>query len=116
MSRSLLQRHGTISFLAHARGIFKMAWYGKVHFIQRAVIAFLVVEKESVTNIHKRLTDLYVANAVDKSTVSRWTSRMAGFEKGQAVLSDARRCDRPTAVLTQGCFNVLINSFETTDG
>jgi hypothetical protein len=32
-----------------------MVWYGDVHLKQQAVIEFLVVEKESVTNIHRRL-------------------------------------------------------------
>jgi len=42
-------------FLAHAQEVVKMAWYGDVRFKQRTVMEFLVAEKESVTNIHKRL-------------------------------------------------------------
>jgi hypothetical protein len=55
MFRLLLQHRGTIRFLAHAQGIVKMAWCGDVRLKQRAVIVFLVAEKESVTNIHRRL-------------------------------------------------------------
>jgi hypothetical protein len=33
-----------------------MAWCGDVRLKQRAVIEFLVAEKESVTNIYRRLT------------------------------------------------------------
>jgi hypothetical protein len=40
-------------FLAHAQGVVKMAWCGVVHLKQRAVIEFLVAEKESVMNIHR---------------------------------------------------------------
>jgi hypothetical protein len=70
-----------------------MAWNGNVRFKQRAIIEFLVTEKELVTNIHKRLKSLYDLNAVDKSTISLWASRTAGFEKGQVELTDARRFD-----------------------
>jgi hypothetical protein len=53
MPHLLLQRHGTIRFLAHAQEVIKMAWCGDVHLKQRVVIGFLVAEKESVTNIHR---------------------------------------------------------------
>jgi hypothetical protein len=42
----------------------------------------------------------YRDNAGDKSTVSRWASRIAGSEKGQAELSDAPRSGRPTTAVT----------------
>jgi hypothetical protein len=50
-----LQRHATIHFLAHAQGVVKMAWCGDVRLKQWAVTEFHVVEKESVTNIYRRL-------------------------------------------------------------
>jgi hypothetical protein len=77
-----------------------MAWCGDVRLKQRAVIEFLVTEKKSVTNIHGRLKNVYGDNAVDKSTVSRWSSRIAGSMKGQAELSDAPHSGRPTAAVT----------------
>jgi hypothetical protein len=40
-----------------------------VHSKQRAVIEFLLAENESITNIHRRLTNVYGDMAVDKSTV-----------------------------------------------
>jgi len=86
-----------------------------VGFKQRAIIEFLVTEKELVTDIHKRLKSLYGVNAVDKSTISLWASRTAGFAKGQVELTDARRFDWPTTAVTQRCFNILIKSFKTTD-
>jgi hypothetical protein len=55
MSRLLLQRHGTIRFLTHAQVVVKMAWCGDVPLKQRAVFEFLVAEKESATDIHRRL-------------------------------------------------------------
>jgi hypothetical protein len=72
MSRLLLQRRGTIRFLAHAQRVVKVAWSGYMRLKQRAVIEFLVAEKESVTNIHRRLQNVYGDNDVDKSTVSHW--------------------------------------------
>jgi hypothetical protein len=45
-------------------------------FKQRAVIVFLVHEKESVLNIHKRLCAVYGSCAVDRSTVGRWDKRV----------------------------------------
>jgi len=85
-----------------------MAWYGIVGSKQRAIIEFLVIEKELVTNIHKRLKSLYGGSAVHKSTISLWVSRTAGFAKGQVELTDARRLDWPTTAVTQSCFNILI--------
>jgi hypothetical protein len=87
-----------------------MVWYGDVRLKQRTVIEFLVAEKESVMNIHKRLNiyiymfkyiSIYSVNAVDKSTVSHWASLIEGSEKGQAGLSDARRSDRPRTTITE---------------
>jgi hypothetical protein len=39
---------------------------------QKAVTEFLLAENESITNIHRRLTNVYGDMAVDKSTVSHW--------------------------------------------
>jgi len=47
-----------------------------------------VAEKGSVTNIYKWLKNIYGNNAVDKSTVSHWTSQTAGSKEGQAKLKD----------------------------
>jgi hypothetical protein len=77
-----------------------MAWCGDVHLKQWAVAEFHVVEKESVTNIYRQLKNVYGDNSVDKSTVSRWASRIAGSEKGQAELSDALLSGRPTSAVT----------------
>jgi len=40
-------------------------------------------------------------SAVDTSTFSRWASRIAEFEEGQAEISDPRRSDRPTRAVIQ---------------
>jgi len=73
-----------------------MAWYGNVRFKQQAIIEFFETEKELVTNSDKGLQSLYGVNAVDKSTISLWASRIAGFVKGQVELTDARCFDWPT--------------------
>jgi hypothetical protein len=39
----------------------------KVRAKQRAVIEFLLAENESITNIHRRLANIYGGMAVDKS-------------------------------------------------
>jgi hypothetical protein len=44
---------------------------------QRAVIQFLLAENESITNIHRHLTNVYGGMAVDKSTVSHWAKQLA---------------------------------------
>jgi hypothetical protein len=49
-----------------------MAPVSDTRYKQRAVIEFLVGEKESVGNIHKRLCAVYGSFAVDRSTVGRW--------------------------------------------
>jgi transposase len=66
----------------------------------REHLGSLVAEKELVTNIHRRLKNVCEDNAVYKSTVSRWASRIAGFEKGQAELSKTPRSGRPTTAVT----------------
>ena len=86
MSRSLLQRHRKVKFLAHAQRVVKMARCGGVGFKQRAVTEYTTA-KGSVRNTHSRLKNVYGVNAVDKSTVAL----VSGSEKGQAELSDARR-------------------------
>jgi hypothetical protein len=52
-----------------------------VRFKQRAVDKFPVAEKKLVTNIHKRLQNIFYTSAVDRSTVSSCVSRIAGSAK-----------------------------------
>jgi hypothetical protein len=68
-------------------GVTKVVWYGDVWFKQRAIIEFLVAEKESVMNIQKWLKNVEFIG-VDKSTFSCWISWFTGSEKGQAELID----------------------------
>jgi len=78
-----------------------MAWYGDVCFKQWVVTKFLVPEKESVTNTHKRLKYVYRVDAVCKSMVSNWVLQIAGSEKGQVELSEADCSGRPITAVTQ---------------
>jgi hypothetical protein len=55
---------------------------------QRAVIEFLVAEKESVGNIHKRLCAVYGSCAIDRSTVGCWVQRVKASGSGEMVLHD----------------------------
>jgi hypothetical protein len=67
---------------------------------QRAETEFLLAVNESITNIHRRLTNVCGDMAVDKSTVSRWANRLASSEQGQGNASDLPRSGRPsTAVM-----------------
>jgi hypothetical protein len=52
-----------------------------VCFKQRAVDKFPVAEKKLVTNIHKRLQNIFDTNALYRSTVSICVSQIAGSAK-----------------------------------
>jgi hypothetical protein len=55
---------------------------------QRAVIEFLVAVKETVGNIHKRLSNVDGNVAVDGSTVGRWTEKSEDVQVGKAQIFD----------------------------
>jgi hypothetical protein len=67
---------------------------------QRAVIEFLLAENESITNIHRRLTNVYGDMPGDKSNVRRWAKRLASSEQGQNNVSDLPRSGRPSTDVT----------------
>jgi histone-lysine N-methyltransferase SETMAR len=54
---------------------------------------------KSITNIHRRLTNVYGDMAVDKSTVSRWAKRLAPSEQGQGYVSDLPRSGHERVIL-----------------
>ena len=72
-----------------------MASVSDTRYKQRAVIEFLVAEKESVENIHKRLCAVYGSCAVDSSTVGRWVQGVKASESGETDLHDRPRSGRP---------------------
>jgi hypothetical protein len=72
---------------------------------QRAVIEFLLAENESITNIHRRLTNVYGDMAVDNSTVSRWEKRLVSSEQGQVNVSDLPRSLGPAINSCDACNN-----------
>ena len=65
-----------------------MASVYDTHYKQRAVIEFLVAEKESMGNIHKRLCAVYGSCAVNRSTVVRWVQRVKASGSGETELYD----------------------------
>jgi hypothetical protein len=71
-----------------------------VRSMQRTVIEFLLAENESITNIHRRLTNVYGDMAVDISSVSRWAKRLASSDQGQGNVSDLSRSGRPSTAVT----------------
>ena len=70
-----------------------------VNDLQRAVIEFLVAEKETVVNIHKRLRAVYRSCTVDRSTVGRWSQRVKASGSGETDLQDRPRSERPEALI-----------------
>ena len=68
---------------------------------QRAVVEFLVAERETLVNIHKRLQRVDHDEALGDSNVRRWASRFAkdsdeSQQSGYASLKDKSRTDRPS--------------------
>jgi hypothetical protein len=59
-----------------------------VQYMQRAVIEFLVGEKELVGHIHKCLCNVYGSAAVDRSTIGQWVKRVTASETVIAELYD----------------------------
>ena len=77
-----------------------MASVSDTRYRQRAVIEFLVAEKESVGNIHKRLCAVYGSCAVDRSTVGRWVQRVKASGSGETELQDRPRSGRPATAIS----------------
>ena len=63
---------------------------------QRAVIEFLVAEKESVSSINRGLCNVCWSVAVERSTVGRWTLRVTASETGKVAL-----CHLPSSGVLQ---------------
>lgn len=54
----------------HTQGVIRVVWYGDVRIKQWVIIEFLVDEKESVTNFHNHLKNVFSVSTAYKSTVS----------------------------------------------
>jgi uncharacterized protein len=61
---------------------------------QRAVIEFLVCEKQTVEDIHMHLQKVYGNDAVDPIAVSHWTKCLYG-KGGHADIQDSWHIRRP---------------------
>lgn len=100
MSLLLLQRRGTMFSRACAGGRQNgVIWW--CAFQTKVCYWIACGGKESVTNIHKGLKNIHSVNAVNKRTGNRCSSWIAGSEKGQAQLTNARRSAQPTTAVTQ---------------
>jgi hypothetical protein len=79
-----------------------MASVSDTRYKQRAVIEFLLAEKESVGNIHKRLCAVYGSCAVDRSTVARWVQRVNASGSGETEIRAVRTwlCEQETSWYT----------------
>jgi hypothetical protein len=60
-----------------------MAPVSDTHYKQRAVIEFLVAEKESVGNIRKRFCAVYGSYAVDRRIIGRWVQTVKASGSGE---------------------------------
>jgi hypothetical protein len=90
------------TFLAHAQEVVKMAWYGDERCKQRTVTEFFVAEKQSVTNIHKRLgkytvsllvAELHELQVLRKARRTASGSRVRGFDHDRShwIFSDVKK-------------------------
>ena len=66
-----------------------------VRYKQRIVNEFLITEKETIVNTHRRLCYVYGSCEVDRSTVSRWVQTIKDAGSGDSDLLDKPRCGRP---------------------
>jgi hypothetical protein len=57
-----------------------------VQYKQCALIEFLAAEKESMTNVHKCLCNVYGNAVFNRSTVDGWVERMTASEERKAEL------------------------------
>jgi hypothetical protein len=80
---------------------------------QRAVIEFLVAEKESVENIHKQLCAVYGSCAVNRSTVGHWVQRVKASRSGEMELHDRPRSGRPATATSPDILVDVIARGET---
>jgi len=60
-----------------------MVFVSDTHYKQQAVTEFLVVEKETVGNIHTQFCAVYGSCAVDKSTAGCWIQRVKASGSGE---------------------------------
>jgi hypothetical protein len=67
-----------------------MASVSDTRYKQPAVTEFLVAEKQSVGNIHRRLCAVYGSCAVDRSTVGRWIQRVKASGSGETEIRAVR--------------------------
>ena len=57
--------------------IFKMVVACETRTKQRALIEFLSAEQETISNIHRRLQNVYDDQTVDRNTVDRWVTSVS---------------------------------------
>ena len=64
-------------------------------FQHRSIREFLVLEGQSPSNIHQRMTAVYGDNAPSHTMIFEWARR---FKNGQLNIDDSLRSDRPISV------------------
>jgi transposase len=64
---------------------------------QRAVIEFLMKEGCRLSDIHRRLQNVYRDDTIDRSNVHRW---MKKFKEGETSIDEKPRSGRPSTTTT----------------
>jgi hypothetical protein len=80
---------------------------------QRAVIEFLVAEKEGVENIHKWLCAVYGSCAVNRSTGGHWIQRVKASGRGETELHGRLQSGRPATATSPDILVDVIARGET---
>jgi len=68
------------------------------------MMIFLILEKQSANNFHRRVTNVYGDSAPLYATVNRWVAK---FKHGQTSLKDDQYAGRPVEVTTDDCCHAV---------
>jgi hypothetical protein len=101
------------TFFVHAQGVMKIAWYGDVHFKKWAVIEFLLAEKKSVTNIHKRLKMCSVSVLLIKAVLVVGLHELHVLAKAKQSSVMCVAVAGQQQHLLRFCFNMLVPHGQT---
>ena len=75
-------------------------------FEHRSIIKFLVLEGQSPSNIHERMTAVYGDSAPSRTMVFKWARR---FKDGQLNIEDSPRSGRPISATDEKNIKAIEN-------
>jgi hypothetical protein len=82
---------------------------------QRAVVECLVADRESVSNINRRLCNVCVRAAGERSTVGRWAISVTVCETGRAELCRLPSSGVPSHIFGLQCEGMMMSSVARID-